>query len=85
LPDGTVIWTSPTGDTHATTPGSAELFPTLCEPTGAVASQAQARPHTGDRTAAMPQRRTTRTQNRAAKIEAERRLNRHHREADQRW
>ena len=34
LPDGTVIWTSPTGHTYTTKPGSAVLFPTLCLPTG---------------------------------------------------
>jgi hypothetical protein len=27
LRDGTVIWTSPSGDTYVTTPGSALLFP----------------------------------------------------------
>jgi hypothetical protein len=34
LPDGTVIWTSPTGHTYTTYPGSNHLFPKLCEPTG---------------------------------------------------
>ena len=34
LPDGTVIWTSPTGHTYTTYPASLHLFPTLCEPTG---------------------------------------------------
>lgn len=33
LPDGTVVWTSPTGHTYTTYPGSKQLFPTLCEPT----------------------------------------------------
>jgi hypothetical protein len=36
LPDGTVILTSPSGQTHVTTPGSALLFPNLCAPTGAL-------------------------------------------------
>lgn len=91
LPNGTVIWTSPSGDTHTTTPGSAGLFPTLCAPTAAAAPaqlQGQSdRPaqQSSHCTAAMPLRRTTRTQNRTATIEAERRLNRHHREADERW
>jgi hypothetical protein len=31
LPDATVIWTSPSGQTYVTTPGSALLFPSLCE------------------------------------------------------
>ena len=33
LPDGTLIVTSPTGHTYTTKPGSAQLFPTLCQPT----------------------------------------------------
>ncbi|MGE2737596.1 DUF222 domain-containing protein, partial [Mycolicibacterium vaccae] len=33
-PDGTIEWTSPTGHTYTTKPGSALLFPTLCKPTG---------------------------------------------------
>ncbi|MEB4212399.1 HNH endonuclease signature motif containing protein, partial [Mycobacterium sp. 94-17] len=34
LPDGTLIVTSPAGQTYVTTPGSALLFPGLCAPTG---------------------------------------------------
>ncbi|MGB9302481.1 MAG: HNH endonuclease signature motif containing protein, partial [Mycobacterium sp.] len=34
LPDGTVIWDLPGGQTYVTTPGSALLFPALCTPTG---------------------------------------------------
>ena len=33
LPDGTVIWTAPSGATDVTTPGSALWFPSLCNPT----------------------------------------------------
>jgi hypothetical protein len=33
LVDGTLIWTSPTGHTYTTYPGSLHLFPQLCEPT----------------------------------------------------
>ena len=36
LPDGTVIWDLPGGQTYVTTPGSALLFPALCTPTGAL-------------------------------------------------
>ena len=32
-PDGTVVWTSPHGQTYTTHPGSRILFPTLCRPT----------------------------------------------------
>ncbi|MFN0142789.1 MAG: HNH endonuclease signature motif containing protein [Mycobacterium sp.] len=62
LPDGTVMWTLPDGQTYVTTPGSALLFPGLTAPTG---------PCSG-RTAMMPLRKTTRAHNRAARIAAER-------------
>ena len=59
LPDGTVIWILPSGQTYVTTPGSALPFPSLCgppvicpSPAGAVMTAAQprhdgaqARPH----------------------------------------
>lgn len=76
LPDGTVIWTSPSGDTYVTTPGSALLFPSLCAPTGEAPRQAsQASARCGDRTAKIPLRATSRAQNRARYIAAERRKN----------
>jgi Domain of unknown function (DUF222) len=85
LPDGTVIWTAPSGQTYVTTPGSALLFPALCTPTGELAPPKPT--HTGspctDRTAMMPTRRRTRAQNRAARIAAERKQNRRAREAAQ--
>ncbi|MEZ0352947.1 HNH endonuclease signature motif containing protein [Mycobacterium sp. pR1184] len=73
--DGTVIWTSPSGRTHVTTPGSALLFPQLCAPTGEVAPDVRPDPCT-DRYAMMPQRRRTRAQSRADYLTAERRRNR---------
>ncbi|MFZ1161055.1 MAG: HNH endonuclease signature motif containing protein [Mycobacterium sp.] len=74
LPDGSVIWTSPNGQTYITTPGSAFLFPSLCAPTGAL-DPVPRRPHrTGD-TAMMPKRRRTRAQNRARYVADERRHN----------
>lgn len=88
LPDGTVIWTSPAGDTYVTTPGSALLFPTLCAPTGALTTTATATLESTDRAAMMPKRKQTRAQNKAQRIAAERRLNRQDREAEhgrQRW
>jgi hypothetical protein len=36
LPDGTLILTSPAGQTYVTTPGSALLFPSLCHSTGGI-------------------------------------------------
>ncbi|BBZ06490.1 hypothetical protein MDOR_06590 [Mycolicibacterium doricum] len=74
LADGTVVWTSPTGQTYATHPGSTLLFPTLCTPTAEAPLQQSPEP-TKDRGLAMPKRRRTRAQNRARYIEAQRRLN----------
>lgn len=84
LPDGTIIWTAPAGQTYVTTPGSALLFPSLCVPTGELPQPTS--PHTnrcGDRGALMPQRQRTRAQNRAAYISAERKRNRENRQARQ--
>jgi Domain of unknown function (DUF222)/HNH endonuclease len=79
LPDGTVIWTSPAGQTYVTTPGSALLFPTLCTPTATLDAM-PVRPRHPDRTAKMPTRRNTRAHNRARYIAAERLRNRAARE-----
>jgi hypothetical protein len=81
LPDGTVILTLPDGQTYVTTPGSALLFPSLCLPTGELP---EPKP-TGDdrcarRTAMMPKRRRSRSQNRDQRVAAERRHNAHERE-----
>ncbi len=82
VPDGTVVWTAPDGQTHTTRPGSWIPFPSLCEPTApvdlsvaemaAAIAAADAQPGRG---LAMPRRRRTRAQDRAARIAAERRLN----------
>lgn len=80
LPDGTVIWTSPSGHTYVTAPGSALLFPDLCASTGDVASPVQPNRCT-DRTAMMPQRRRTRAEHRLDYITTERRRNRKARES----
>jgi hypothetical protein len=77
LPDGTIILTSPSGQTYVTTPGSALLFPSLCVPTGDLRAPEFNRPvdNCGDRTAMMPRRRRTRQQDRTNRIAAERRQN----------
>ncbi|OBB99078.1 HNH endonuclease signature motif containing protein [Mycobacterium sp. 852002-40037_SCH5390672] len=75
LPDGTVIWRSPSGRTYVTAPGSALLFPALCAPTGELAPSRQPDPQ-ADRSAVVPQRRGTRVANRANYIAGERRDNR---------
>jgi hypothetical protein len=75
LPDGTIIWTSPSGQTYVTTPGSALLFPSLCTPTAAL-EPIPDRPRCASQSAMMPKRRHTRAQNRANYIAGERRHNR---------
>jgi hypothetical protein len=77
LPDGTIILTSPSGQTYVTTPGSALLFPSLCVPTGDVHAPqpSTAVEYCGDRTAMMPRRCRTRRQDRAHRVAAERRQN----------
>jgi uncharacterized protein DUF222 len=75
-PDGTVIWTAPTGHTYTTRPGSALLFPTLSAPTGSLALPAPDEiVATGARAMMMPKRRRTRDRDLAYRIAAERRLN----------
>jgi hypothetical protein len=73
LPDGTFIWTAPSGQTYTTYPGSRLHFPALCKPTAPVAASIRApRAATG---LMMPRRKRTRVYNRQRSIEAERRLN----------
>ena len=78
LPDGTVIWTAPSGRTYVTTPGSALLFPSLAVSTGdlpvPVASK-RTEDSCGERTAMMPERKRSRRQHRSAAIRAERARN----------
>jgi hypothetical protein len=80
LPDGTVVWTSPSRHTYVTTPGSALLFPQLCTPTGALDAVPDRQRRT-DHTAMMPKRRSTRAQNRARYVADQRRHNRQGRQA----
>jgi hypothetical protein len=79
LRDGTIIWTSPAGDRYVTTPGSALIFPSLCEPTGPITITSREDQRRGDRNVMMPRRRRTRDQQRAAAISEERRHNRERR------
>ncbi|MGD1256287.1 DUF222 domain-containing protein [Mycobacterium seoulense] len=75
LPDGTVVWTSPSGRTYTTRPGSRLLFPALCVPTGELPTVSTDYGSLGDRGGMMPKRRRTRQQDRARRIDAERALN----------
>jgi hypothetical protein len=79
LPDGTIAWTSPTGQKYTTRPGSRLLFPTLCLPTGELSSApTQSASTAALRGLMMPTRRSTRAQDRARRIDAERALNAAH-------
>jgi hypothetical protein len=73
-PDGTVEWTSPTGHTYRTDPGSKLLVPALCVPTGTltVTARRDDNPHRGTN---MPKRSETRAANRLRRILAERARN----------
>ena len=78
LPDGTLILTSPAGQTHVTTPGSALLFPSLCHAVGGMpAPEADTAPdYCAERAAMMPKRRRTRAKDRAYRVATERHQNR---------
>jgi hypothetical protein len=78
LPDGTIIWTAPGGQTYTTCPGSRLLFPTLCKPTAPVVLPAVALEVATGLT--MPRRTRTREQNRQRGIQAERARNQEFRE-----
>ncbi|ULN41354.1 HNH endonuclease [Mycolicibacterium crocinum] len=72
-PDGTIVWTSPTGRTYTTRPGSHLLMPTW-NTTTATLPPPTGQPPTAIGTM-MPTRRTTRAAQRAQRITAERKLN----------
>ncbi|MGV0743160.1 HNH endonuclease signature motif containing protein [Mycolicibacterium sp. XJ870] len=82
LPDGTVIWKSPGGRTYTTQPHGALFFPQLAVPTGELILPAAPNLSDPARGLAMPTRRRTRAQERAARIQWERGLNRARQEAD---
>ncbi|HET9874606.1 MAG TPA: DUF222 domain-containing protein [Mycobacterium sp.] len=75
LPDGTVIWTSPSGHTYRTVPGSRLLIPTLSLPTGTLPPPPDRKAHPG-RGTRMPTRRYSRATDRHRRIIAERKQNR---------
>lgn len=76
LPDGTIVWTSPSGHTYTTRPGGAVLFPALRPPTPVLWNgDPPTLTGTDGRGTMMPRRRQTRAVNRARTIAAERRLN----------
>ncbi len=74
-PDGTVVWTSPSGQEYATKPGGTLLFPALGVPTGALVLPKDMPPPGEHRGLMMPARRRTRAQERAARVRWERSAN----------
>lgn len=74
-PDGTIDWTSPTGHTYTTRPGSRLLFPALCLPTTVPPATVPARAPDRRREVMMPIRRRTRAQDRLGCIQTERAYN----------
>jgi uncharacterized protein DUF222 len=79
-PDGTVIWTTSTGNTYVTRPGSRLLFPALCLPTDELPTALRDDRLPSARGVLMPKRRRTREQDRAYRIDAERARNQEPRE-----
>jgi hypothetical protein len=73
LPDGTVVWVSPSGAHFTTRPGSRLLFPSLCLPTATVTTRAGRPAINGG--LKMPRRDRTRAEDRRQRIDDERRLN----------
>ncbi|RUP01870.1 MAG: HNH endonuclease [Mycobacterium sp.] len=74
LPDGTIIWTAPTGHTYTTRPGSRLLYPTLCRSSAPLPVNTTP-PQDQPRTLMMPTRARTRAQERQARINGERAYN----------
>lgn len=73
-PDGTVVWTSPSGRTYRTVPGSTLVVPALCVPTGTL-NVARRDPLSAHRGVMMPTRRRSRASDRHHRVLAERARN----------
>ncbi len=83
-PDGTIEWTTPTGHTYTTRPGSTLLFLDWTTTTSALPEPAASPPPNPNRALMMPKRKRTRAAERQTRINAERALNKaddtpHHR------
>lgn len=75
LPDGTIIWTAPTGHTYVTHPGARLHFPGWDITTGPLAPAAAGTPSPADRGLRMPRRHRTREADRAQRIRCRRAQN----------
>ena len=74
-PNGGAVWTSPTGHTYTTHPGSRVYFPDWDTTTGDLPPPLKPQTFSTDRGLMMPQRKRTRAEDRAARIKAEREHN----------
>jgi hypothetical protein len=74
-PDGTVVWTSPTGHEYITKPSGSLYFPALDIPAGTLTLPASMPLPKHNRGVMMPVRRRTRAEDRAARISWERGIN----------
>jgi hypothetical protein len=75
LPDGTVIWKSPTGKTCKARPGSRIFFPACDTTTAELPQRSAAVAQDGYRSMMMPKRQHTRVTERTRRIREERALN----------
>jgi hypothetical protein len=73
-PDGTIVWTTPSGRTYKTKPGSSLFFPTVNTTTAPIVTGTP-RPNSPDKLRMMPKRKRSRAKERAYRINAERALN----------
>jgi hypothetical protein len=75
LPDGTIIWTAPTGHHYRSPPGSRLLFPHWDTTTPTPPISPATGPPPTDRSLKMPLRKRTRTAEHTARIQRERQRN----------
>ncbi|MET0900226.1 MAG: DUF222 domain-containing protein [Mycobacterium sp.] len=73
-PDGTIVWTTPSGRTYTTKPGSSLFFPAV-NTTSALIVPGTPRPNSPDKLQLIPKRKRSRAKERAYRINAERALN----------
>lgn len=75
LPDGTLIWTAPSGHEYTTKPDGTLFFPALAVPTGKLILPTGPPAPSIDKGLQMPLRKRTRAQNKQARIDHERLIN----------
>ena len=75
LPDGTIIWTAPSGHTYTTCPCARMCFPDWCTRTGPLPPVGPGGPEAANRSLKMPRRHRTRQAGRAQRIKNRRAQN----------